>query len=69
MGNCDPVSRLNFGDLFVMPNGNSTIRMMSADEFFHVKNAAVQYIGTVSDICLISKAGEVFTGVHVNAGR
>lgn len=46
MGNCEPISRLNLGDLFVIYNGNSTIRMMSADEYFHVRNAKVQYIGT-----------------------
>jgi hypothetical protein len=48
MGNCEPISQLDLGDLFVASNGNLTIRMMSAAEFFHAQNAKIQYIGTVS---------------------
>ncbi|XP_045176835.2 uncharacterized protein LOC123537251 [Mercenaria mercenaria] len=46
MGSCEPISPLDLGDLFVANNGNSTIRMMSADEFFHSQNAEIQYVGT-----------------------
>ena len=50
MGNCEPVSQLDLGDLFVANNGNFTIRMMSAAEFFHAQHADIQYIGTVSSL-------------------
>ena len=47
MGSCQPISALDLGDLFVSQGPNSTIRMMTAMEFFHAKNARVHYVGTV----------------------
>lgn len=47
MGTCDPISPLDLGDYFVAPGPNSTIRMMTTQEFLHVAGATIHYVGTV----------------------
>ncbi|XP_052233089.1 uncharacterized protein LOC127845940 isoform X2 [Dreissena polymorpha] len=46
MGTCDPVALLDTEDLYVLPGPNNTVRMMTSEEFFHVKDALSQYVGT-----------------------